>query len=328
MFISSQFKPAWWAKNRHLQTIFASLRQFPNMPVMQRHRLELADGDFIDVDLHLNKNKANKNNTKGNSTVLLLHGLEGSIDSHYIQALVTQLAAQGKQVAVMHFRSCSGELNRLPRCYHSGVSDDVQNVILLLAKMNVSIEYLVGFSLGGNVLLKWLGENHHNHQVKAAVAISVPLLLDECATAVGQGFSKNYAKKLLAALKQKIIQKQQLHPNFLGLTETEIKKLDSFWDFDHYVTAPLHHFDSAADYYQKSSSRQFLKSIEIPTLIIQAKDDPFMNDQIIPQPQELSAQVSFELCQHGGHVGFIEGQWPWKLESYLDKRIPQFLNAH
>jgi len=313
----SQFKPAWWAKNRHMQTIWGAIfRLAPKKPAMQRKRLDLADGDFIDVDLFAVANAP---------TVLLLHGLEGSVDSHYMRGIVNALIQAGKQVAVMHFRGCSGESNRLLRSYHSGVSDDLQSVLLLLKQQAIDVDFLVGFSLGGNVLLKWLGENHCGLNIKAAVAVSVPLLLDECATAIDEGFSRLYSGRLLKTLKIKALYKKMQYQDALALSPKEIKQLNNFWAFDHQITAPLHGFGSADEYYRKASSQPFLKSIEIPTLVIHAKDDPFMNTKVIPAEEHLSDKVDFELAEYGGHVGFVAGNWPWQAEYYLEKRIPQYL---
>jgi uncharacterized protein len=318
MLKESTFKPGWWAKNRHLQTLWGALvRRLPELPAMERWRFDLPDGDFIDVDLYFKSDAP---------TVLLLHGLEGSIDSHYIRGLVNQFASQGKQVIVKHFRGCSGEQNRLLRSYHSGVSDDLQAVLEQLSERNIVVDFIVGFSLGGNVLLKWLGENHKRHSVKGAVAVSVPLLLDECASAIDQGFSKLYSSRLLKTLKLKTLYKKLQFNEQIKLSAEEIKQLDTFWAFDHQVTAPLHGFKSASEYYAKVSSQQFLKSIQIPTLVIHAADDPFMNVNVIPGAQHLSPAVEFELAQFGGHVGFVGGDWPWRAEYYLEKRIPAYLD--
>ena len=294
-------------------------RRLPKLPKMKRERLELADGDFIDVDI---------SDGIGQSTVLLLHGLEGSIDSHYIRGLAHQLIEQGRRVAVMHFRSCSGENNRLARSYHSGVSEDLQLVLELLACKAIIIDSIVGYSLGGNVLLKWLGEQHKNHQVKAAVAVCAPLLLNECADAIEKGFSKFYLARLLSSLKVKAKQKKRMFPASLAIGAAEIRQISTFWEFDELVTAPLHGFAGATDYYDRVSGQQFLKAIQLPTLIIHAKDDPFMNTNVIPAPNQLSAKVRFELADYGGHVGFVSGQFPWNARYYLEERIPEFLNSH
>lgn len=326
MIVPSSFKPAWWLKNKHLQTIWPSLFRSTFLhPKPERFRLELADGDFIDVDWYENRSHT----STSTETVLLLHGLEGSGESTYIVGLVNQFLDQGKSVAVKHFRSCSGEINRLKRCYHSGVTDDLQEVIQLLSTdKNIIVDYLVGFSLGGNVLLKWLGENHSGHHIKAAVAVSVPLMLEECANAIEKGFSKIYVKNLLKTLNQKMIEKKKIHPDLTDMSDDEIRKMNTFWVFDEAITAPVHGFESAQDYYNKVSSRQFLSKIKIPTLIIHAKDDPFMNEKIIPDDSELSHLVKMEISDRGGHVGFIEGNMPFYARYYLDKRIPNFLDNY
>lgn len=321
MFINSQFRPSWWIKNRHLQTIWgAFFKGKIKLPVKQRVRLNLDDGDFVDIDFFSCELAQTES-----SIVLLIHGLEGSVDSHYIQGMVNELTKRDKRVGVMYFRGCSGEDNNSHRSYHSGISEDLNNVIALLAQKNIEVRYLVGFSLGGNVLLKWLGENHSDHKVKAAVAVSVPLLLKESADCLAQGFSKIYSWRLLKTLKKKAYAKKQLFSDEMKISLKEITKLNNFWQFDDKITAPLHGFKDALDYYQKSSSRQFLKSINLPTLVIQARDDPFMNTHVIPELEELSSSVQFELSEKGGHVGFVNGHWPWSAEYYLEKRVPDFL---
>lgn len=317
MLISSQFRPSWWIKNRHLQTIWgAFFRTLPHLPDMKRIQVELQDGDFVDVDVCFEEERP---------LVLLLHGLEGSKDSHYIRGLCSVLTEK-YSVAILYFRGCSGVSNRLLKSYHSGISDDLQQVLRRLAEKNYKVEYLVGFSLGGNVLLKWLGENHCHKQIKAAVAVSVPLLLDESANTIDSGFAKLYAWNLLKTLKQKVLSKKQQYSDEISLSHKQIKNLNTFWEFDEKITAPFNGFLSARDYYQKCSSQQFLTNISVPTLIIHASDDPFMNDKVIPNQAQLSNQVTFELAEHGGHVGFIKGRFPWQAEYYLEERIPEFLS--
>ncbi|WP_256435587.1 hydrolase [Aliikangiella sp. G2MR2-5] len=317
MIIQSSFKPHCCFKNRHLQTIWASLfRPYIKISDTQVKRVELDDGDFIDLCIF---------NSAADSTVLLLHGLEGSLNSHYIQGLVAQLVRQDYRVIVKHFRSCSGENNRLLKSYHSGSSDDLEIIIQFLQQQRLGVDFIVGFSLGGNVLLKWMGELGEKARIKAAVAVSVPLLLEECSNAINQGVSKIYQYYLLNSLKRKYLDKYNLHSHSLPLSVSEIKSIKSFWQFDQLLTAPVNHFESVDDYYQKSSSRQFLKKIRRPCLIIHAKDDPFMNEKVIPRESELSSSITFELSEKGGHVGFIEGTWPWKAEYYLERRIPEFL---
>ena len=314
------FTAPWWGRNRHIQTLWSTFfKRKTELTGQERLRIELDDGDFIDVDLFKNQNQP---------TLLLLHGLEGSIDSPYIRGLIGAAKKKNWQVAVMHFRSCSGESNRLLRSYNSGVSDDLNEVIVKLASQGIVTDYLVGFSLGGNVTLKWLGELAEKAPVKAAVAVSVPMLLGVCATEINRGFSRLYEFILLRTLRIKTQEKVKMFGDDILPNKTMIKSLKSFWRFDHYVTAPAHGYESAEDYYQKASSKQFIKSIAKPTLIIHAKDDPFMNESVIPIGNELSDSVTVEANKHGGHVGFIYGKWPWKAEYYLDKRIPEFLENY
>jgi len=312
-----KFIAPWWAKSRHIQTLWSNLfRRLPPLPPMQRKRIELDDGDFIDVDCLLKSNRP---------SLLLLHGLEGSIDSHYIRGMINTAHKQDWQVLVMHFRSCSGEPNRLQRSYNSGVSDDLDEVIKKLRLQTISIDYIVGYSLGGNVLLKWLGEQKENTQIKAAAAVSVPLMLGVCAVEIHKGFSRLYEFVLLFTLRRKTRQKIDKFGSQVLPSQDFVAKLNSFLMFDNYVTAPVHGYKDGDDYYQKASSRQFVKHIQVPTLIIQAKDDPFMNDTVIPDCHETPKNVTLEANENGGHVGFVDGKWPWRAEYYLERRIPLFL---
>ncbi|MBV1908014.1 MAG: hydrolase [Kangiellaceae bacterium] len=314
-----EFIAPWWAKNRHLQTVWGSLfRRLPKLPKMQRMRLELDDGDFIDVDHYPQNDRP---------TLLLLHGLEGSIDSPYIRGMIKSAKDKGWQILVKHFRSCSGEPNRLLRSYNSGVSEDLHQVLELLKKNQIKVDYIVGYSLGGNVLLKWLGEQTTNVEIKAAVAVSVPLMLDVCATEIHQGFSRVYESALLRTLRKKTKEKKLRFDSEQLPGLAEIPRLNSFWKFDEKVTAPAHGFEDAKDYYRKASSRQFVKDIKIPTLIIQSMDDPFMNETVLPDTNELPANVILEKNSHGGHVGFVGGKWPWCAEYYLEQRIPKYLET-
>lgn len=318
--IAEGFKAPWWAKNRHLQTVWGSLfRRFPKLPNMHRNRFELDDGDFIDVDIYSLENRP---------TLLLLHGLEGSIDSPYIRGMIESAKAKRWQIAVMHFRSCSGEPNRLLRSYNSGVSDDLHLVLEKLKQHSINVDYIVGYSLGGNVLLKWLGEQSEKVSIKAAVAVSVPLMLDICATEIHRGLSRVYESALLRTLRHKTRQKTLKFGSDKLPKLEDISKLNSFWKFDDQVTAPAHGYENAEDYYQKASSRQFVKYIKIPTLIIQSKDDPFMNATVLPDMREIPNEVFLEANSHGGHVGFIQGKWPWRAEYYLEQRIPNFLENY
>lgn len=324
MQIQSTFNPAWWLNNPHLQTIYPSLLRKPPEPVVKRERLMTEDHDFIDIDFCGEGNQP---------LVILLHGLTGSSQSGYIKGLQQALLEQGLRSAALNFRGCSGEYNNSSRCYHSGETGDIDFLYRTLrAREPQTPMAAVGFSIGGNVLLKWLGEQGSNIQLFAAVAVSVPLVLSACATKLDNGFSKIYRASLLRELKD-YVRLKQVHLESLGKTEEvellrrigDLEDIKSFWQYDDRVIASLYDFANVADYYQRSSSRQFLQAIKVPTLLIQAADDPFMTPEVIPELKELSASVFLEITEAGGHVGFVAGNNPWHPEYWLEQRIPQFL---
>lgn len=325
MLIKTNFKPAWWLKNAHLQTFYpAFLRTFPILIALRRERLITPDDDFIDVDFC----------GEGDvPLIILLHGLTGSSQSGYIKGLQIELLAQGFRSAAINFRGCSGEYNQSARCYHSGETEDIHFLYQTLRRREPDTAFAaVGFSLGGNVLLKWLGEQGNKLSLFAAIAVSVPLVLSTCATKLDNGLSKIYRANLLRELKHYVSAKQQ-HLEKLGKIQEakkikelgDLSDISSFWQYDDRVVARLHGFKNVQDYYQRSSSRQFLKSIAVPTLLIQAIDDPFMTVDVLPDPAELSSSVDLEITQGGGHVGFISGTIPFKPDYWLEQRIPEFL---
>jgi predicted alpha/beta-fold hydrolase len=227
----------------------------------------------------------------------------------------------------MHFRGCSGEPNRLARGYHSGETEDLAFVAETLQRREPkTLLAAVGYSLGGNVLLKWLGEIGGRAALAAAVAVSVPFDLKHCALRLESGFSRLYQWKLLHSLRHNTARKFSYIPCPVSLDGLDRTK--TFHAFDALVTAPLHSFASADDYYTRSSSRQYLHNIGVPTLILQALDDPFMTPEVIPEPDDLSPTVTLELSEHGGHVGFVEGNWPWRPKYWLEKRIPGYLTQY
>jgi predicted alpha/beta-fold hydrolase len=264
--------------------------------------------------------------------VLVLHGLTGSSNSHYVLGLQHALAVQGWASVALNWRGCSGEPNLLPRGYHSGVSEDLASVIAHLQAIRpLAPLFAVGYSLGGNVLLKYLGERGEQSGLQAAVAVSVPFRLDQCADRIGIGFSRVYQahfmRELLAYVRHKQ-QRFQADGKAAQLAVLEgLGKLDqmrTFWDFDGLVTAPLHGYADADDYYRRASSRYFLGAIRTPTLLIQSSDDPFVFRHSIPQLSELPASTTLELHARGGHVGFIDGSLR-QPGFYLERRIPQWL---
>ncbi len=317
--IKSSFKSAWWLPNSHLQTLWSALfRRIPDLK-LNNLSLTLDDGDFI--DLGVSQNIAGQTNDR--PIVLILHGLEGSLLSPYAKPLIKTLQEQGYGVYFMHFRGCSGEPNALARSYHSGETEDLQFVVNYLNKKHQrKLHSIIGFSLGGNVLLKWLGEQQYQAATQSAIAISVPFLLADAAKRMNKGFSKIYQMHLISRLQRKYRDKFRAIPSPLSVN---IHKLNTFHDFDHHITAPLHGFKNGKDYYQQCSSRQFIKTIKKPTLILHAEDDPFMYPNSIPRADELSEKVELELSKKGGHVGFVSGKLPWKAQYWIDKRIIEWL---
>ncbi|SIS90755.1 hypothetical protein SAMN05421760_10792 [Neptunomonas antarctica] len=317
------FSPPWWAKNPHVQTILPVLTKVES-PALSRQRLELSDGDFIDLDWLGDPCNAS-------SIVVILHGLEGSSDSHYVRRLLRDCYRSGLCAVVHHHRGCSGEANRLARSYHSGDTQDISATLAYLqqhfpqAKLNA-----VGYSLGGNVLAKYLGELHDNSAIDRAVVVSAPLQLSACAKRLEKGFSTLYQWHLIKQLRQKATDKfnNRTIVNQAAITLKQVCTLKTFYQFDHQVTAPLHGFEGADDYYAKASGLGYLSKINRPTLVIHAADDPFMNADVIPSASQFSADVTYELHQHGGHVGFIDGGTLFKPRFYLEQRIIHFLTIN
>lgn len=317
MLVAGRFKAAWWLPGAHLQTLFPHVFRRQRPPPLRRERVELPDGDFVDIDW---------TGQQRGPLVLLLHGLEGSIQSHYVAGLLHTLADCGFQTALFYFRGCSGEPNRLPRSYHSGETGDLDTIIRRLKTLQPQrAVYVVGISLGGNVLLKWLGEKGEQSLVARAVAVSVPFELNIATLRLEKGLSRLYQAHLLRKLRRSTRRKARRQQ--LPIDVSKLSRLKSFRDFDDQVTAPLHGFKNVDDYYNRCSSRQFLPRITTPTLILHARDDPFMTPAAIPRADELGSGIRLELCGAGGHVGFISGALPWRPRYWLDARVCAFLKA-
>ncbi len=311
------FTPAWWLPGPHAQTLWPYLlRRLPNV-ARRRERLELPDGDFLDLDW---------SGADSGPLAVLLHGLEGSSHSHYAAGIMYALQQHGWRSVLLHFRGCSGSPNRLARGYHAGETGDLDYVIRLLRQREPATPVaVIGYSLGGNVLLKWLGEQGAQAPVIGAVTVSVPFTLANAAVRLNTGLSRLYQWSLLHRLRASMREKWHSSGKRDGLKMLD--SLRSLREFDDRVTAPLHGFTGADDYYAQCSSRSFLRRIGIPTLMLQARDDPFMTAAGLPGPEELSASIEFELTDTGGHVGFVAGSSPWRAHYYSEERLPAFLNA-
>lgn len=311
--IQSSFRPAWWLQSPHLQTLWPVLfRPRPELN-LQTERVELNDGDFIDLAWHPLANAP---------LVMVIHGLEGSLQSHYAQTLLQALHNSGFSSVFMHLRGCSGTPNRLANSYHSGLTQDIAQILEHLKATKRMPDALVGFSLGGNLTLKYLGETGAASGLQTAVAVSIPFQLEECACKLEQGFATVYGSYLLNNLKASYRRKFQRRPSPL---EVEVKSLNTLYQFDDQITAPLNGFTDAHDYYTRSSCRPYLIRIQTPTLIIHAKDDPFMYPSTAPTEEMLSDAITLELTEQGGHVGFVGQRGLWHADYWLEKRIVEWL---
>jgi uncharacterized protein len=309
---ASRFRPAWWARGPHAQTLWPTLFAPRQRIELNRRRLELPDGDFVDLGL----------GEETGPTVLIIHGLEGDLRSHYAGRTLAAVAAAGFRPAFMFLRGRSGEPNRLERSYHSGASEDVAAVLDHLAQdRGEPVFAAVGFSLGGNLVLKYLGETPVP-RLRAAVAVSVPFVLRDAMLRLGLGLSRVYQRHLLARLKDSYRRKFADRPCPL---EVDLNRVRDLFDYDDQITAPLNGFAGAEDYYARSSCRPFLRNIHTPTLIVHAVDDPFMFRHSIPAEAELGPGVTLELAARGGHVGFVAGALPWRPNWWLPWRITEFL---
>ena len=297
---------------------------------LRRERVDLPDGDFWDFDW-LDANAArNGDSTHGpradsTPTLVLFHGLEGGSGSHYARALFGALAAIGWRAVVPHFRGCSGEPNRTPRAYHSG---DHEEVGAMLAAVRVHIGeqaplYAVGVSLGGSALLNWLGRagRDDSRNVRAAAAVSAPLDLVAAGIAIGRGVNRVYTHHFLATLKPKSLAMAERFPD--RLDPARIRRARSLRTFDDAVTAPLHGFTDALDYWTRASSKPWLVRIAVPTLVLNARNDPFIPARSLPGPGEVSKAVLLEQPLHGGHAGFAHGRFPGNVE-WLPRRLLHF----
>ncbi|GAB3829218.1 YheT family hydrolase [Pontibacter rugosus] len=310
--VASTYKAPFYLFNGHLQTIVPSLFRQVDGVQYERERIVTPDQDFIDVDW----------SRVGSDTLIVLsHGLEGDTGRPYMTGMVKAFNARGIDAMAWNYRSCSGEPNKLLRSYHLGASDDLHFVLQhALAAQTYHTVYLAGFSAGGNITLKYLGEapDQVPAQVKRAAVFSTPVDLKGSA----QKISRIYTQRFLKTLGKKLEQKQQMYPGELDLSEYSLRW--SFPEFDDRYTAPIHGFKNAEDYYARVSSKQFLKNIEIPTLLVNAKNDPFLSPECYPiQEAQANANLYLEMPAQGGHVGFAEDFR--KHRYYSDARAVRFL---
>jgi hypothetical protein len=297
----SSYTAPRWLPGGHLQTLYAAALPRPAVHY-RRERWELPDGDFIDLDWL----DGELNAPADAPLVVLFHGLEGSSRGHYASYLMAAIQRLGWRGVVPHFRGCSGEPNRLPRAYHSGDSAEIGYILTRLRQAEPTL-YTAGVSLGGNALLKWLGEQGDAacEVVQAAATVSAPLDLPAAGAALDRGFTRIYSAHFLRTLKRKALAKLDRFP---GLYDRQaLLALNTIKAFDTLVTAPLHGYRDADDYWRQSASKPWLPHIRVPTLVINARNDPFMPGETLPGPDAVSAQVALEFPAQGGHVGFVTG---------------------
>lgn len=284
------------------------MRRVP-IPDWNRRRIDLPDGDFLDIDI------LDEGSNKG---VLLLHGLEGTTSRTYMRAMARALSGSGASVVGVNFRGCSGEPNRLARSYHSGATEDLRAVLDAIAGQFEHVQ-AVGFSLGGNMLLKYLGEEGSASRIQRAVAISVPCDLAGSADELAKRQNRLYMWNFMRSLREKMRQKAAAHP---GEVDTcGLDSMTTFHEFDDQFTAPLHGFRDAHHYWASCSSMHFLADIRVPTLLLNAKDDPFLSEGCFPDEAcSASSFVYLETPERGGHVGFLDGD-----QTYAERRAVAFL---
>jgi predicted alpha/beta-fold hydrolase len=312
-----RFEPASWLRGRHAQTVFGPLfRPAPRVPV-RRERWELSDGDFLDVD---------RLDGPGDAPMLLvLHGLEGSSSSHYVRGLLARALERGWRGLALNFRSCSGEPNRLLRSYHSGETGDLDEAVRRASRESPAAPLLcAGCSLGGNVLVKWLGEQGGGAPIAAAAAVCVPFDLAMCARALdGPGaMAWVYRTRFLRTLKRKAAEKAHRFP---GLFDTaRVQRARTLCELDDALTGPIHGFGGAEDYYAQSSSGPYVRRVRVPLLLLSTEDDPFIPPGCLPRAAaEANPSVALETAARGGHLGFVAGPlWP---RFWAERRVVEFL---
>ena len=310
-----------WLPGGHAQTIYPLLIK-PESHPYRRERWETPDQDFIDLDWSEAASSA-LNNTR-TPLVILFHGLEGSSNSHYALALMHAVTAIGWGGVVVHFRGCSGEANRLPRAYHSGDSEEIDWVLQRLKQHHPERPlFATGVSLGGNALLKWLGERESSAALYlcAAAAVSAPLDLSACGHNLGRGFNRVYTRHFLQTLKPSAAAKLKRFPGLFD--ERRLREAVTVYEFDDVVTGPLHGFAGADDYWRRASSKPWLFAIRLPTLVLNAQNDPFLPPSALPDPDQVSSDVTLEFPRTGGHAGFVSGSLPGRLD-WLPQRLLHF----
>lgn len=334
----SDYRAPPWLPGGHAQTLYAALLIRRARVAYRRERWETPDGDFIDLDWTDETSAISRQPSAASAPssvvshqsspderplVVLFHGLEGSSRSHYALALMAGLRARGLRGVAVHFRGCSGERNRLARAYHSGDAQEIDWIVRRLRSRHSGALFAAGVSLGGNALLKWLGETGAGAigLVDRAAAVSAPLDLMAAGDALGKGFNRVYTRHFLVTLKVKAIAKLVSHPGLYSAAA--VRAASTLREFDDLVTAPLHGFTGTDDYWTRASSKPWLRHVQVPTLVLNARNDPFLPAPALPGADDVSTAITLEQPEAGGHVGFVAGAFPGHLE-WLPQRVLDF----
>ena len=317
-----RYRPAWWLPGSHAQTMWGWFARRRGLIPTTRDSLVTSDGDTLELHHVASPPAAPR--------VLLLHGLEGSARSHYVGGVFAQARARGWGASLLLFRGCGSATNSARRFYHSGETTDLEMAFGTLSSRWPETPWLLaGVSLGGNVLLKWLGERGDaiDSRLRAAAAVSVPFDLEAGARRISHGFARIYDRNFLRSLRQKALAKLERFPDLFD--RAELQRASTIYEFDDAVTAPVHGFANARDYYERSSSLRFLSNIHVRTLLLSAMDDPFLPREVLARVEHVAAtnaNLKTEFHSSGGHVGFVAGGRPWKPIYYAEQRVFVFFD--
>ena len=314
-----RYEASWWLPGGHGQTLWPVLMRRVRLDV-RSERLELPDGDFVRLDWA----------GSDGPIVIVLPGLQGDLDSAYVRGMLRACQTRGWRGVLLNYRG-RAEPNRLPRSYHCGMTCDLHYLVHHLAQREPGTMIgAVGFSVGANICLKWLGECGQRGQalpVVAAAGVSAPFHLGPVAKKIERGFSRIYQWYLLRSLRRDVVRKMKTLDGDLGVTRQELRGLNTFFKFDDRISGPWNGFSGAEDYYARTRSDVLLKHVAVPTLILNARNDPLVPTDLIPHQRDVSDKVTLEITDGGGHIGFVCGQWPWSPRFWLDTRVPEFLSS-
>ncbi len=317
---AERFKETWWLPGGHAQTLWPVLARRVPLDV-RAERLELPDGDCVRLEWV----------GAGGPIVIVLPGLQGDLASPYVRGVMRACEARGWRAVLLNYRG-RGEPNRMLKSYHCGMTCDLDYFAHHLSEREPGTPVaVVSYSVGANICLKWLGECGRRGEVPpvvSAVGVSAPFHLGVVAKRIERGLSRIYQWYLLRSLRGDVAQKTKAMGVDIGLTPRELRGLNTFFKFDDRISGPWNGFDGAEDYYVKTRSDLLLRHVTVPTLVVNARNDPFVPNHLIPHPRDLSEHVTLEVTDGGGHMGFVNGRWPWSPHFWLETRVPEFLARH